>query len=125
MIEQTIIIGGTGRVKTLQLPPDRGLDLRVMGRVTSRRASEIVFDEETQCWRIEALPPGKQATPIRKDTVDRFDLWTELVRFGGRWHNRHLVGVEPDVVFPDYGNAVEFERILLPRLWEADGYDAA
>lgn len=55
MQQQVITISAAGVMSGLQVKPGRGVNLQTFGRAKTTRASEIVWDEEAQRWRIDAL----------------------------------------------------------------------
>lgn len=113
---QVITILTNGGVSGLQVKPGRGLDISKMGRAKITRASEILWNEEQQCWYVDVL----QNTGKGPLTIDK-------------WHAEGLdgppkgyVGASNGVMlFGDYENAVAAEIAYLDAMRKDGRFDEA
>jgi hypothetical protein len=65
--KQVITITVEGTMQGLQAKPGQGLDLRQFGDAKIIRASEIVWDEDHQAWKIDVLQAaGRGVVTIEK-----------------------------------------------------------
>jgi hypothetical protein len=52
-MKQVITIGADGSVSGLQVKPGKGFDLRCLGKAEIKRASEVIWDANSQMWKVE------------------------------------------------------------------------
>lgn len=73
---QKIVITPEGEVITLRQKSKKGLDLRDLGKVSVKRQSDILFNEDNQSWYVLILSTGdtlKSTDGIVKYFLDRED----------------------------------------------------
>lgn len=66
-MKQVISISANGIMSGLQRKPGQGLDLTKFGPATVTRASEIVWDEAEQAWKIDVLQEAGKGVVTGKD----------------------------------------------------------
>ncbi len=80
-MRQVITIDETGIMSGLQHKPGKGVDLRQFGPVRIERASEILWNEETQAWNIHLLcePFSGKAVSTPDGSVLNFQNYDDAV----------------------------------------------
>lgn len=82
-MKQVITIKPDGTMAGLQHKPGKGVDLRQFGPAKIERASEIVFNEDTQKWNIRILcePWGGEIIFLHGHGVLEFQEYDDAVTY--------------------------------------------
>lgn len=94
---QKIFINIDGSVEGLQMKKNKGIDLREFGKAKIERASEILFNEDTQKWYIEILVGAFEGLILTKNVFSEF------------CHHINVSTSEHILYFDDYDTAVAHE----------------
>lgn len=109
-MSQIITIAPDGTISGLQRKPNQGIDLTKFGKASVERASEIVWDEETQRWFIDV-----KTGPLAGRTVTTL-MWFEAVPGCPLPHSvdcSKTVSLSDPLFFESYDEAVAVEIKVL------------
>lgn len=116
-MKQVITVTSLGEIAGLQVKPGKGFDLRTLGKASITRASEIVWNEENQRWRVE-LREGAGSYAGRTVTA-----WLAVDALGSAWDRAipsHFEVWDGDkehyLEFVNYDDAVKAEIAVLDGL---------
>ena len=133
-MRQVFSISSTGAIAGLQVKPGQGFDLRALGKqvgspATITRASEIVWDETRQSWRIE-LREGAGQYAGHRVTVDflreeigqgwlvRLRTLLDIASFRRQYEGPIPCEGHTALLFDEYDEAVKAEIAVLDCLRE-------
>ena len=120
-MKQVITIEPDGRISGLQVKPGKGVDLKKLGHASIERASEIVWDDIKQQWKVMGLKGA-----VKDHIMTLRNHFEASNRMGC-----HAIPTEPPVAFWDdpvyfdeYDDAVAAEINWLNALRLRDGPEA-
>lgn len=110
-MSQVITIHTDGAISGLQVKPNKGLDLRTLGKADIQRASEVLFDTDAQQWFVE-IRKGKY-----EGQVITYDFYSEKTGKATLYHTS-----EPRMLFDEYEDAVACEIETLDAIRLREGH---
>lgn len=110
-MRQVISISPEGVVSGLQHKKDQGLDLRQFGRAEIVRASEVVWDDRWQKWRVEFREGAGQyaGTILSPQQLSALGVASQLPAYS-------VCVILNAVLFDEYDDAVKAEIAVLNTL---------